>query len=288
MIVLEKERVMVVSHDYLVAFEFSEDSTMVLISGEKGVGKEFLSDLEMVRFAGACQCAGMGLDGFQKEVIKGLYIDPDRIRVLMENNPTERVFVKLRPEEFFQLASLSMLRTYAKEGYFEIVGNVFSWSLMHKNIQITIREKEKSLSVNLYRDDVGVVIGAIQGATLGRLITPVRTEGLGKPYLLVIDEFIEPKEDPTKSIQDAWTDGRQVQMSLYAWTEEIIKRARNIEKPFSGFLRSFLKKHSISYDRKILFSIRNRSSKESVSFRMPLHYAEGFRLLLTRWLYDCS
>lgn len=290
MIFLEKEKIVVVAHDYAITIEQNGSHTLFIISGEKGVGKEKLSDVELVRFAGACQCGGMGADGFQKEVIKALHIDPDRIRVLLEGSTTERIFVKLRPEEFFQLATLSLMHSYPKKGQFDIMSNSFVWSLGENTATFSVTENNKSMSIKLIRDQICVLSGAIQGALLGKLITPAILESLGpfgkSSLALVVDEFIEAKDDPQKILQDTWSDGQKVSFPLFRWVEEIRERARKLEKPSSGYLRAFLKKHSISYDRKIVFSVRDKQLRAQVSFRMPIHYAEGLRLLFMRWLYN--
>lgn len=286
-IVLLGNRFYVASADYGLVIEYLQDGIEFAISGGGRAGKEVIKGGDLVRFAGACFAAGYGIDGFQKEVIGGLYIEPDRVRVLVSGSLNDRVFVKIKPEHLHEIAYVSFGRFYPKEGVLSVANHSLEYRLSPEGVHLLLKEEGNQESVFVNKSVVALLLGAIEVSFIGKLTGSAKVQLEGENKSLYVDEFIEPKEDPNTVVVDYLTtkDGRQeVSKPLHAWVVHLRDLARDLSKSPSGVLRAFLKKHGIDYSRKFLISVKSGKDKR-VQVRLPMHFAKGLALLLQRWFY---
>lgn len=286
-LVMLGNRFYVASADYGLVVEYLEDGIEFAVSGNGRAGKEVILGQDLVRFVGACFSAGYGIDGFEKEVINGLYIEPDRIRVLVSGSLNDRAFVKVKPEHLIELAYISLHRYYPKEGKFSIMEYELSYALSPKGMLLKLKDKERQESVFVEKAEIALLIGVIETSFVGRLVGSGRVSVEKGKKVLYVDEIVEPKADPNTVLTDYLTtkEGKQeVSKPLYAWLVYLRDLAKEHSRSPSGVIRSFLRKHGINYDRKILFSV-GVSRDKRVQVRLPIHFAKGLSLLLQRWLY---
>ncbi len=276
--------------DYGLVIEYLEDGIEFAISGNSRAGRERIRGSDLLRFVGACFSAGYSVDGFEKEVIGKLYVDVDRIRVVVEGSLNDRVFVKLKPNHFLEIAYLSLARYYPREGVLSVMDYSVRYRLSSSGVLLVLSNGQKSASIFVEKDRVPLLLGAIETSFIGRMVSSgvIFSEKEGKR--LYVDEYIEPKEDPNRVIVDYLVlknSQQKVEKPLYEWIVYLKDLAKELSKSHSGVLRSFLKRHSIAYDRKFLLSM-NLSKTERLQVRLPIHFAKGLALVLQRWLYDGS
>lgn len=275
------------SHSLIV--EYEEDGIFLHVTGENGYGKAFIPVKDMARFVGACFSAAYAIDGFEKEVINNLYIDRDRIRVIKEGSLNDRVFVKLSPEDLMILAFETLkIPLNVINGEFSLVNHSFVYEITPSGVLLELCEENKKGSIYLTKEQITLLISAVESCFTGRLSKPVKIEREDKKNSLLIDEFIEAKAPPEKAIEDVWINENNEKQNyikpLYEWVAIIKEKARDMQRPAGAFLRSFFMKHSISYDRKILFGLKE--GKEVIVVRLPVHFAKGLSFLLMRWFLN--
>jgi hypothetical protein len=280
------DKLYITSSDYALMVEYLDGGVDITINGNGRSGSERVSGSDLIRFAGACFSAGYGIDGFEKEVIGGLYVEPDRIRVMVHGSMNDRVFVKVRPEHFLEIAHICVARFYPLAGQFAVADYSLSYNLSPSGVLLFIRGKEGQGEIFVERERASLLVGLMEASFIGRSLGGARLISEKEEKSIYVEEIVEAKEDPEKLIVDYVVYGsekRAVEKPLREWMVSLKEFAKDSGKSPSGVLRAFLKKHGIGYGRKILLILKEK--KREVSLRLPVHFAKGFALVLERWIY---
>ncbi len=280
------DKLYITSSEYALVVEYLEGGVEISINGNGRFGSERVSGSDLVRFAGACFSAGYGIDGFEKEVIGGLYVEQDRIRVMVQGSMNDRVFVKIRPEHFLEIAHICIARYYPLSGHLSVGDYSLTYNLSPSGVLLFIRGKEGQGEIFVERERASLLVGLIEASFIGRSLGGARLISEKEEKSLYVEEIVEAKESPERLIVDYVVYGnekRAVERSLHEWLLSLKEFAKDGGKSPSGVLRAFLRKHGIGYDRKILLILKER--KREVSFRLPVHFAKGLALVLERWIY---
>jgi len=280
------DKLYITSSDYALMVEYLEEGVEISINGNGRFGSERISGSDLVRFAGACFSAGYGIDGFEKEVIGGLYVEDDRIRVMVKGAMNDRVFLKVRPEHFLEIAHVCIARYYPLSGHLSVADYSLTYNLSPSGVLLFIRGKEGQGEIFVEREKASLLVGLIEASFIGRSLGGARLISEKEEKSLYVEEMVEAKETPERLIVDYVVYGnekRTVEKPLHEWVVSLKEFAKNGGKSPSGVLRAFLRKHGINYDRKILLILREK--KKEVSLRLPVHFAKGLALVLERWIY---
>ncbi len=280
------DKLYITSSEYALMVEYLEGGVEISINGNGRFGSERVSGSDLVRFAGACFSAGYGIDGFEKEVIGGLYVEQDRIRVMVQGSMNDRVFVKIRPEHFLEIAHICIARYYPLSGNLAVADYSLTYNLSPSGVLLFIRGKEGQGEIFVEREKASLLVGLIEASFIGRSLGGARLISEKEEKSLYVEEIIEAKESPERLIVDYVVYGsekRAVERPLHEWMVSLKEFAKDGGKSPSGVLRAFLRKHGIGYDRKILLILKEK--KREVSFRLPVHFAKGLALVLERWIY---
>jgi hypothetical protein len=280
------DKLYITSADYALMVEYLEGGVEITINGNGRFGSERVSGSDLVRFAGACFSAGYGIDGFEKEVIGGLYVEHDRIRVMLQGSMNERVFVKVRPEHFLEIAHICISRYYPLTGQL-VVGNYsLTYNLSPSGVLLFIRGKDGQGEIFVEREKASFLVGLIEASFIGRSLGGARLISEKEEKSLYVEEIVEAKENPERLIVDYVVYGNEkkaVEKLLHEWMVSLKEFAKENGKSPSGVLRAFLRKHGISYDRKILLILKEK--KKETTLRLPVHFAKGLAMVLERWVY---
>jgi len=280
------DKLYITSSEYALVVEYLEGGVEISINGNGRFGSERVSGSDLVRFAGACFSAGYGIDGFEKEVIGGLYVEQDRIRVMVKGAMNDRVFVKVRPEHFLEIAHICIARYYPLSGHLSVADYSLAYNLSPSGVLLFVRGKEGQGEIFVEREKASLLVGLIEASFIGRSLGGARLISEKEEKSLYVEEIVEAKETPEKLVVDYVVYGgekRTVEKPLHEWMVSLKEIAKDGGKSPSGVLRAFLRKHGINYDRKILLILREK--KREVSFRLPVHFAKGLALVLERWIY---
>jgi hypothetical protein len=279
----------ITSSDYGLTIEYLDEGIEVSINGGGRFGRERIMGSDLIRFAGACFSAGYGIDGFEKEVIGGLYVDQDRIRVIVEGSLNDRVFVRVRPEHFLEAAHVCIAKYYPLSAELVVSHYSLAYSLSPTGVLLSLKAKDVQGEIFIEKEKVSLLIGLIEASFIGRSMGAARVLSEKEGKSLYVEEIIEPKEDPNKLVVDylVYEDKKkEVSKSLREWMMSLREIAKDTGKSPSGVMRAFLRRHSMGYDRKILFLLVGK--KEEYAVRLPVHFAKGLALVLSRWVYVSS
>jgi hypothetical protein len=281
------DKLYITSADYALMVEYLEGGVEITLSGNGRFGSERVSGSDLIRFVGACFSAGYGIDGFEKEVIGGLYVEPDRIRVMLQGSVNDRVFVKVRPEHFLEIAHICTAKYYPLAGQLVVADYSLTYNLSPSGVLLFIRGKEGQGEIFVEREKASFLVGMIEASFIGRSLGGARLISEKEEKSLYVEEIVEAKENPEKPIVDYVVYGgekKAVEKPLHEWMLSLKEFAKNNGKSPSGVLRAFLRKHGINYDRKILLILKEK--KKEASLRLPVHFAKGLAMVLERWIYD--
>jgi len=280
------DKLYITSSDYAMMVEYLEGGVEISINGNGRFGSERVFGSDLIRFAGACFSAGYGIDGFEKEVIGGLYVEGDRIRVMVQGSMNDRVFVKVRPEHFLEIAHICIARYYPLSGQLVVADYSLTYNLSPSGVLLFIRGKEGQGEIFVEREKASLLVGLIEASFIGRSLGGARLISEKEEKSLYVEEIVEAKEEPERLILDYVVYGnekRAVERPLREWMLSLKEFAKDSGKSPSGVLRAFLRKHGINYDRKILFILKEK--RKEASLRLPVHFAKGLALVLERWIY---
>jgi hypothetical protein len=280
------DKLYITSADYALMVEYLSAGVEITINGNGRFGSERVSGSDLVRFAGACFSAGYGIDGFEKEVIGGLYVEPDRIRVMVQGSMNERVFVKVRPEHFLEIAHICISRYYPLTGQLAVGNYSLTYNLSPSGVLLFIRGKDGQGEIFVEREKASFFVGLIEASFIGRSLGGARLLSEKEEKSLYVEEIVEAKENSERLIVDYVVYGNEkkaVEKPLHEWMVSLKEFAKENSKSPSGVLRAFLRKHGISYDRKILLILKEK--KKETTLRLPVHFAKGLAMVLERWIY---
>jgi hypothetical protein len=280
------DKLYITSADYALIVEYLSAGVEIAINGNGRFGSERVSGSDLVRFAGACFSAGYGIDGFEKEVIGGLYVEPDRIRVMVQGSMNDRVFVKVRPEHFLEIAHICISRYYPLTGQLMVGNYSLTYNLSPSGVLLFIRGKDGQGEIFVEREKASFFVGLIEASFIGRSLGGARLISEKEEKSLYVEEIVEAKENPERLIVDYVVYGNEkkaVEKPLHEWMVSLKEFAKENSKSPSGILRAFLRKHGISYDRKILLILKEK--KKETTLRLPVHFAKGLAMVLERWIY---
>jgi hypothetical protein len=276
----------ITSSDYALMVEYLEEGVEVSINGGGRLGSERVLGSDLIRFAGACFSAGYGIDGFEKEVVGRLYLEDDRIRVIVHGSMNDRVFVKVRPEHFLEMASICIARYYPLSGGLLVGDYSLEYNLSPLGVMLFIKDKNGQGEVFVEREKASLLVGLIEASFIGRSLGGARVIAEREEKSLYVEEMIEAKDDPEKLVVDYVSLGnskQDVSKPLRDWMVSLREFAKDNGKSPSGVLRAFLRRHGIAYDRKIVFLLREK--RREYAIRLPVHFAKGLSLVISRWLY---
>jgi hypothetical protein len=282
------DKLYITSSDYALMVEYLEEGVEISINGDGRFGSERVSGSDLIRFAGACFAAGYGIDGFEKEVIGRLYVEDDRIRVMVQGSMNDRVFVKVRPEHFLEMAHICIAKYYPLSGSLSVVDYSLTYNLSPSGVLLFLNGKEGQGEIFVEREKASLLVGLIEASFIGRSLGGARLISEKEEKSLYVEEIVEAKENPERLIVDYVVYGnekRAVEKPLHEWILSLKEFAKDNGKSPSGVLRAFLRKHGISYDRKILLILREKEKKKEITLRLPVHFAKGFAMVLERWIY---
>jgi hypothetical protein len=280
------DKLYITSADYALMVEYLSAGVEITINGNGRFGSERVSGSDLVRFAGACFSAGYGIDGFEKEVIGGLYVEHDRIRVMLQGSMNERVFVKVRPEHFLEIAHICISRYYPLTGQLAVGNYSLTYNLSPSGVLLFIRGKDGQGEIFVEREKASFFVGLIEASFIGRSLGGARLISEKEEKSLYVEEIVEAKENPERLIVDYVVYGNEkkaVEKPLHEWVVSLKEFAKDSGKSPSGVIRAFLRKHGISYDRKILLILKEK--KKETMLRLPVHFAKGLAMVLERWIY---
>jgi hypothetical protein len=276
----------ITSSDYALMVEYLEEGVEVSINGGGRLGSERVLGSDLIRFAGACFSAGYGIDGFEKEVVGRLYLEDDRIRVIVHGSMNDRVFVKVRPEHFLEMASICIARYYPLSGRLLVGDYSLEYNLSPLGVMLFIKDKNGQGEVFVEREKASLLVGLIEASFIGRSLGGARVMSEREEKSLYVEEMVEAKDDPEKLVVDYVSLGnskQDVAKPLRDWMVSLREFAKDNGKSPSGVLRAFLRRHGIAYDRKIVFLLREK--RREYAIRLPVHFAKGLSLVISRWLY---
>ena len=282
------DKLYITSSDYALMVEYLEEGVEISINGDGRFGSERVSGSDLIRFAGACFAAGYGIDGFEKEVIGRLYVEDDRIRVMVQGSMNDRVFVKIRPEHFLEIAHICIAKYYPLSGSLSVADYSLTYNLSPSGVLLFLNGKEGQGEIFVEREKASLLVGLIEASFIGRSLGGARLISEKEEKSLYVEEIVEAKESPERLIVDYVVYGnekRAVEKPLREWMVSLKEFAKDNGKSPSGVLRAFLRKHGISYDRKILLILREKEKKKEITLRLPVHFAKGLALVLERWIY---
>jgi hypothetical protein len=282
------DKLYITSSDYALMVEYLEEGVEISINGDGRFGSERVSGSDLIRFAGACFAAGYGIDGFEKEVIGRLYVEDDRIRVMVQGSMNDRVFVKVRPEHFLEMAHICIAKYYPLSGSLSVADYSLTYNLSPSGVLLFLNGKEGQGEIFVEREKASLLVGLIEASFIGRSLGGARLISEKEEKSLYVEEIVEAKEPPERLIVDYVVYGnekRAVEKPLHEWILSLKEFAKDNGKSPSGVLRAFLRKHGISYDRKILLILREKEKKKEITLRLPVHFAKGFAMVLERWIY---
>jgi hypothetical protein len=282
------DKLYITSADYALMVEYLEEGVEISINGDGRFGSERVSGSDLIRFAGACFAAGYGIDGFEKEVIGRLYVEDDRIRVMVQGSMNDRVFVKVRPEHFLEMAHICIAKYYPLSGSLSVADYSLTYNLSPSGVLLFLNGKEGQGEIFVEREKASLLVGLIEASFIGRSLGGARLISEKEEKSLYVEEIVEAKEPPERLIVDYVVYGnekRAVEKPLHEWILSLKEFAKDNGKSPSGVLRAFLRKHGISYDRKILLILREKEKKKEITLRLPVHFAKGFAMVLERWIY---
>jgi len=282
------DKLYITSSDYALMVEYLEEGVEISINGDGRFGSERVSGSDLIRFAGACFAAGYGIDGFEKEVIGRLYVEDDRIRVMVQGSMNDRVFVKIRPEHFLEIAHICIAKYYPLSGSLSVADYSLTYNLSPSGVLLFLNGKEGQGEIFVEREKASLLVGLIEASFIGRSLGGARLISEKEEKSLYVEEIVEAKENPERLIVDYVVYGnekRAVEKPLHEWILSLKEFAKDNGKSPSGVLRAFLRKHGISYDRKILLILREKEKKKEITLRLPVHFAKGFAMVLERWIY---
>jgi hypothetical protein len=282
------DKLYITSSDYALMVEYLEEGVEISINGDGRFGSERVSGSDLIRFAGACFAAGYGIDGFEKEVIGRLYVEDDRIRVMVQGSMNDRVFVKVRPEHFLEMAHICIAKYYPLSGSLSVADYSLTYNLSPSGVLLFLNGKEGQGEIFVEREKASLLVGLIEASFIGRSLGGARLISEKEEKSLYVEEIVEAKEPPERLIVDYVVYGNEkkaVEKPLHEWILSLKEFAKDNGKSPSGVLRAFLRKHGISYDRKILLILREKEKKKEITLRLPVHFAKGFAMVLERWIY---
>jgi hypothetical protein len=276
----------ITSSDYALMVEYLEEGVEVSINGGGRLGSERVLGSDLIRFAGACYSAGYGIDGFEKEVIGRLYVEDDRVRVMVHGSMNDRVFVKVRPEHFLEMAHICLAKYYPLSGNLSVADYSLEYNLSPSGVLLSIKDKNGRGEIFIEREKASLLVGLIEASFIGRSLGGARVISEKEEKSLYVEEIIEAKEDPEKLVVDYLVSGngkKEVARPLREWMVSLREFAKDNGKSPSGVLRAFLRRHGVAYDRKIVLLLREKRGDRVM--RLPVHFAKGLSLIVSRWLY---
>ena len=272
---LEKELV-ITSNEVLLRALLGSGLSLAL-AGRGWNAKAYLTGPYLVRFVGGCLASGYGLSDFGVEVVSGVQIEHEKLRVLKEGSTNDRGLIRLSPEEFIFLGlfcskgveyttvDLDFQRNFVslrREDYGFVLRLVDA-----KGLQEQVLLSQKS--------DILRFFSALFASALGREKQAQRIAG--EDNYVKVKEKVEIKDDLNKVIQlpikTANGNTKLEEKTLSEWLSFIHNTAQTAGKSPQAVLKSFLKKHNILYSCKVSLTINN------VEVRIPSHWALG--------LYQC-